>query len=88
MHKVFAAVVYQYDLGREVPGGSGLPIYLGVSAEAGNVWGINESVKYSDLIHSGSLYLGTDTSFGPAVIGTGFASGGEFSFFLSIGKNF
>ncbi len=88
VHKVFAAVVYQYDLGREVPGGSGLPIYLGVSAEAGNVWGINESVKYSDLIHSGSLYLGTDTSFGPAVIGTGFASGGEFSFFLSIGKNF
>jgi len=86
--KVFAAVVYQYDLGREVPGGSGLPIYLGLSAEAGNVWGINESVKYDDLIHSGSLYLGTDTSFGPAVIGTGFATGGEFSFFLSIGKNF
>lgn len=88
VHKVFAAVVYQYDLGREVPGGSGLPIYLGVSAEAGNVWTINESVKYSDLIHSGSLYLGTDTSFGPAVIGSGFTSDGEFSFFLSIGKNF
>ena len=87
VHKVFAAVVYQYDLGREVPADSGLPIYLGVSAEAGNVWGINETVKYSDLIHSGSIYLGTDTSFGPAVLGVGFATGGEYSLFLSIGKN-
>ena len=52
-HKVFAAVVYQYDLGREIPGGSGLPIYLGTSLEAGKVWGVNETVKYSDLINSG-----------------------------------
>lgn len=34
-HKAFGAVVYQYDLGREVPGGFGLPIYLGTSLEAG-----------------------------------------------------
>lgn len=87
VHKAFAAVVYQYDLGRDVPGGSGLPIYLGTSVEAGNVWGVNETVKYSDLIHSGSIYLGTDTSFGPAVFGVGFATGGEYSLFLSIGKN-
>ena len=70
-----------------MPGGSGLPIYLGTSIEAGNVWGINETVKYSDLIHSGSIYLGTDTSFGPAVFGVGFATGGEYSLFLSIGKS-
>jgi len=87
VHKAFAAVVYQYDLGREVPAGSGLPIYLGTSLEAGNVWNTEESVKYSDLIHSGSIYLGTDTSFGPAVFGIGFATGGEYSLFLSIGKN-
>ncbi len=89
VHKAFAAVVYQYDLGREVPGpgGSGLPIYLGTSLEVGNVWEVNETVKYSELINSGSIYLGTDTSFGPAVFGVGFASGGEYSFFLSLGKN-
>ncbi|KGJ96226.1 patatin-like phospholipase family protein [Colwellia psychrerythraea] len=88
VHKVFAAIVYQYDLGREMPAEGGLPIYLGVSAEAGNIWQVNETVKYSDLIHSGSIYLGTDTSFGPAVFGVGFASGGKSSVFLSIGKNF
>jgi NTE family protein len=87
VHKVFAAVVYQYDLGREIPGGSGLPIYLGTSVEAGNVWGIEDRIKYNDLISSGSVYLGTDTSFGPAVFGIGFATSGEHSFFLSIGKN-
>ena len=89
VHKAFAAAVYQYDLGREVPGpgGSGLPIYLGASLEIGNVWDVGETVKSSDLINSGSIYLGTDTSFGPAVLGIGFASGGEYSFFLSIGKN-
>jgi NTE family protein len=87
VHKVFAAVVYQYDLGREVPGGFGLPIYLGTSLETGNVWRVEESVKYSDLIHSGSIYIGTDTSFGPAVFGVGLATGGKYSFFLSVGKN-
>ena len=87
VHKVFAAVVYQYDLGREIPGGSGLPIYLGTSVEAGNVWGVEDRIKYNDLISSGSIYLGTDTSFGPAVLGMGFATSGEYSFFLSIGKN-
>ncbi len=87
-HKAFAAIAYQYDLGREVPGGSGLPIYLGASIEAGNVWQINESVKLDDLITSGSLYLGTDTSFGPAVLGLGYASEGESTVFLSLGKNF
>ncbi|PKH86736.1 patatin-like phospholipase family protein [Colwellia sp. Bg11-28] len=87
VHKVFAAVVYQYDLGREIPGGSGLPIYLGTSLEAGNVWGGEDRIRYNDLISSGSIYLGTDTSFGPAVLGMGFATSGEHSFFLSIGKN-
>ena len=87
VHKVFAAVVYQYDLGRDVLGGSGLPIYLGTSLEMGNVWAVDETVKYSNLINSGSIYLGTDTSFGPAVLGVGFATGGEYSFFLSVGKN-
>ena len=87
VHKVFAAVVYQYDLGREIPGGSGLPIYLGTSLEAGNVWGGEDRIRYNDLISSGSIYLGTDTSFGPAVLGMGFSTSGEHSFFLSIGKN-
>nr|MBL0711725.1 patatin [Colwellia sp.] len=87
-HKAFAAVVYQYDLGRELFGKSSLPLYLGTSLEAGNVWTIDQSVKLDELISSGSLYIGTDTSFGPAVFGVGFASAGKNTFFISIGKSF
>jgi len=87
-HKGFAAVVYQYDLGREFFGKTSLPLYLGTSLEAGNVWQFTESVKIDDIVKSGSLYLGTDTDFGPAVFGVGFASGGRSSVFLSLGKSF
>jgi NTE family protein len=87
-HKAFVAVVYQYDLGRELFGEASLPLYLGTSIEAGNVWALKETVKAEDIIKSGSLYLGTDTSFGPAVFGVGFASGGRSSIFLSFGKSF
>lgn len=86
--KAFAAVVYQYDLGREFFGKTSLPLYLGTSFEAGNVWGLKDDVKVDDIITSGSLYLGTDTSFGPAVFGVGFASGGRSTVFLSLGKSF
>lgn len=87
-HKVFTAVVYQYDLGRKFFGEESLPLYLGVSLEAGNVWELNDTVKLDDIVKSGSLYLGTDTSFGPAVFGVGFASGGRSTIFLSLGKSF
>ena len=87
-HKAFVAMVYQYDLGREFFGHDSLPLYLGTSVESGNIWTLTESVKAGDMINSGSLYLGTDTSFGPAVFGIGFASSGRSSVFLSLGKSF
>lgn len=86
-HKAFAAAVYQYDLGSEVPGAFGLPLYLGTSLEVGKIWDIKETVKLNDLIGSASFYVGTDTSFGPAVLGVGVASDGEHTLFLSLGKN-
>jgi NTE family protein len=87
-HKAFAALVYQYDLGRELFGKTSLPLYLGASFETGNVWELKESIEIDDMVRSGSLYLGTDTDFGPAVFGLGFASGGKSTVFLSIGKSF
>ncbi|WP_022940961.1 patatin-like phospholipase family protein [Psychromonas hadalis] len=92
-HKVFGAVVYQYDLGRDIPGGTGLPLYLGTSIESGNVWTLKESVNIDELVTAGSIYLGTDTSFGPAVIGVGYATSfgsyeeDEMTVFFSLGKN-
>lgn len=86
-HKVFGALVYHYDLGRDVFGLTQFPVYLGTSLETGNVWLVEENIDIEDLIVSGSLFFGTDTSLGPAAIGIGFADTNESSIFISIGKS-
>ncbi|WP_299569223.1 patatin-like phospholipase family protein [uncultured Shewanella sp.] len=86
-HKVFGALIYQYDLGRDVLL-SDVPLYLGTSFETGNVWINKDDIDLDDLIYAGSVYLGTDTSWGPAALGFGFTDTGEQAFYLFVGKNF
>ena len=86
-HKVFGAVIYQYDLGRDVLI-TDLPLYLGTSLEAGNAWFNRDDVDLGDLIFGSSLYLGTDTDWGPAALGFGFNDSGQSAFYLFVGKNF
>ena len=86
-HKMFGAFIYQYDLGRDLFI-SDLPWYLGVSLEGGNVWASREQIDIKDLIFGSSLYLGTDTDWGPAALGFGMSDQGEQAVYLFIGKNF
>ncbi|ACA84624.1 patatin-like phospholipase family protein [Shewanella woodyi] len=86
-HKIFGAFVYQYDLGRDVLGMTDYPLYLGGSLEAGNVWQNKDNIDLNDLIYSGSLFFGTDTSMGPAALGFGWADDGEMTLFLFLGKS-
>jgi NTE family protein len=89
--KVFAAVVYQYDLAR-LSNGIGVPIYLGSSLEFGDTWELQQKIDLGDLRTSGSLFFGTDTSYGPAILGFGYAakienlSDDALSIFFSLGK--
>ncbi|RBP77619.1 NTE family protein [Shewanella putrefaciens] len=87
-HKVFGAFIYQYDLGRDALGMTDYPLYLGWSLEAGNVWDERTDVTLTDLIYASSLYIGTDTSMGPAALGFGITDLGDNSFYLFVGKNF
>ncbi|QYJ79177.1 patatin-like phospholipase family protein [Shewanella acanthi] len=87
-HKIFGAFVYQYDLGRDALGMTEYPLYLGWSLEAGNVWFERDAVELSDLIYASSLYVGTDTSMGPAAIGFGATDEGNKSIYLFVGKAF
>ncbi|MEL4285283.1 patatin-like phospholipase family protein [Shewanella xiamenensis] len=88
-HKLFGAFVYQYDLGRDaLLGMRDYPLYLGLSLEAGNVWYERSEVSLSDLIYASSLYIGTDTSMGPAALGFGITDMGDKSLYLFIGKAF
>ncbi|NKF52270.1 patatin [Shewanella sp. WXL01] len=86
-HKVFGALIYQYDLAGDLLI-TNVPLYLGTSIEAGNVWQERSSVDIEDLIFGGSVYLGTDTDWGPAALGFGFTDTGERSVYLFVGKNF
>ncbi|MCB1755490.1 MAG: patatin-like phospholipase family protein, partial [Gammaproteobacteria bacterium] len=64
------------------------PVYLGLSAEAGNVWQDNPQLSSSELIYSSSVYLGTTTPLGPVYLGFGQAEEGRSSFYFSLGHVF
>lgn len=86
--KAFAASMYQYDLGRSLLDLEQLPLYLGVSLEAGNVWRHTETIHGSDFIIAGSAYLGSNTKFGPIALGFGRTNTGEQSLYFYLGKSF
>jgi|TARA_B100000315_G_scaffold259592_1_gene316225 NTE family protein len=65
-----------------------LPVYLGISVEAGNVWQDNDDLSGGDLIYAGSVMLGVDSPLGPLYIGYGKAEEGVSSFYLRLGRVF
>ncbi|WP_439135734.1 hypothetical protein [Pseudomaricurvus sp.] len=81
-------MVYTYELAANDFGAITLPLYLGVSAEAGNAWASKSDIDYSDLIHSNSVFIGWDSPLGPAYISYGFADGGGSSFYVFLGGAF
>ena len=86
-HKLFGAIIYQYDLGRDVFI-TDLPLYLGTSLEGGNVWFERNEMKLNSLIYAGSVYVGTDTDWGPAALGFGMSDRDNTAFYLFLGKEF
>jgi len=63
-----------------------LPAYLGISAEAGNVWDAREDFDLDDLVYSGSLYLGVSTPLGPIFLGYGRSSTERQAIYLNFGS--
>jgi NTE family protein len=84
-HKLFGALIYQYNLRGGMFKKTQLPFYLGLSAEAGNVWSQERDIDLSDLIFASSIYLGTDTRIGPIALGYGFNEESEKSVYFYLG---
>ena len=80
-------VVYYRNIGAR-PGSFGVPVYLGASLEAGNVWQDRSDMAFSDLLVAGSLFLGLDTPLGPIYLAYGQAEGGRNSAYLFLGQLF
>ena len=62
-----------------------VPLYLGASVEAGNVWQSRSDISFDSMIVNGSVFAGLDTYFGPLFLAAGFAEGGQSSFYLFLG---
>jgi NTE family protein len=81
-------LIYYRNIGR---GGSGVfdvPLYAGLSLEAGDVWQQRDEVRFGGLRKNGSLFLGADTILGPLYLGAGADEHGESAFYLFLGRTF
>jgi NTE family protein len=80
-----ARLVYYRRSGKAGGGLFDIPVYLGASLEAGNVWQSRSDIDLGSTIANGSLFLGLDTFFGPVYLAAGLAEGGRSNFYLSVG---
>jgi NTE family protein len=72
-------------------GGSGildLPVYVGVSLEAGNVWDNRRDISFDSARTNGSVFIGLDTLLGPVYLATGFDDDGGSAYYLFLGRTF
>lgn len=66
----------------------GVPLYVGGSAELGDVWQSDSGLDARDLRLGGSVFVAADTAFGPVYLAFGRSEGGRQSAYLLIGRTF
>lgn len=84
-HAALARVLYYRRVGETTGDLFETPIYVGVSAEAGNVWQSRSEMSFDSLRINGSIFAGMDSFFGPIFLAAGFAEHGQTNFYLFIG---
>ena len=85
-HAAMGRLIYYRLVGDYTGGLFEVPIYLGASIEAGNVWQSRDDMSFDSLLANGSLFAAFDTYFGAIYIAAGFAEGGEQTYYLLIGS--
>ena len=83
-----ARLLFYRKIGQGGEGVLDFPAYLGVSAEAGNVWANRQSIELSSVRTDASVFLGLDTLIGPLYLATGYDQSGSFAFYLYLGRTF
>jgi NTE family protein len=84
-HAALAKLVYLRRLNGSAGGLFEVPLYLGASVEAGNVWERRADMKIESARVNGSLFVGLDTYIGPVYVAAGFAESGRTNFYLFFG---
>ena len=86
-HAALGRIVYYRRMGI-IDAAVQLPVFLGGSLEAGNVWDDRDDISRRDLRHSGSLFAGADTAFGPLYLAIGQARDRPAVFYFYLGRTF
>ncbi|NIV17320.1 MAG: BamA/TamA family outer membrane protein [Woeseiaceae bacterium] len=86
-HAALGKLVYYRRIGSPPDGLLNMPVYLGASFEAGNVWQSRSDISFDSLWANGSVFAGLDTYIGPVFLGAGVAEGGEANVYLFIGSS-
>ncbi len=78
---------YYYRLNRQSPLFD-LPLYIGGSLEAGNVYQSFDKISLDQAIYASSLFAGMKSPLGPIFVGVGYNDKGHASLYFSIGSFF
>ena len=81
-----AKLIYLRRLNASAGGLFEVPLYLGASVEAGNVWERRADMNIDSARVNGSLFVGLDTYIGPVYMAAGFAESGRTNFYLFFGS--
>jgi len=84
-HAAMAKLIYYRRVGESAGGLLDVPIYLGASVEAGNVWQTRSDISFSSARINGSVFAGFDTLIGPIYLAAGFGEGGRANYYLFFG---
>jgi NTE family protein len=87
-HYSIARLVYYRKVGSGGEGFLNVPMYAGMSLEAGNTWAKRTDMSFSGARKDMSLFFGLDTFVGPAWFAIGLDSRGGHAFYLSLGRGF
>jgi NTE family protein len=87
-HAGLARLVAYREIGSAGLGALTMPLYVGMSAETGNVWNKRTDIDFGSLILAGSIFIGTKSFLGPIYLAYGQAQRGHSSIYLYLGQRF
>jgi NTE family protein len=87
-HFEIARLVNLRRIGSGAKGLFDVPTYVGLSAEAGNVWQQRGDASLASARKDGAAFVGLDTPLGPVYLGTGYDQAGIVSYCLLLGRTF
>jgi NTE family protein len=81
-------LVYRRRLNQVNAQAFGVPLYAGLSLEAGNVWADPDLATTSDITLAGSVFLSADTVMGPVYLAYGRSDTDRQSLYVFVGRPF